>query len=242
MARTPKPRGYPLTIEILAEYRDAALANARSLCAEAKLLLDANHHARAYFLAVAAIEETGKAVQASDGIGRNLSDPAVRTKLQTQFADHSTKITSAFIPSVIVSKNLRSVLASLIEVAVHVTNGREPSMYTDLVDDGARVTSPANLVRPISSNSCVELAHDLLAQTTTYVLTRTPTSTTWLQDRFFALNQKTFLKLANTADFWQYYISRAEAGSLAIEEAATEYHDNYFSKGKTYRPNGESGA
>lgn len=242
MARTPKPRGYPLTIEILAEYRDRALANARSLCAEAKLLLDANHHARAYFLSVAAIEETGKAVQASDGMSRSLSDPAVLTKLQTQFADHSNKITSAFIPLVIASKNLRSDAARLMEVAAHVKNGREPSMYTDLIDDGTRVTSPANLVRPISAKSCVKLAHDLLAQATTYVLTRKLTPTTRLQDRFFALNQKTFLKIANTADFWEYYISKAEDGNLAIEEATTEYHDNYFSKGKTYLPGGESGA
>ena len=69
-------------------------------------------------------------------------------------------------PARIPAKDALIEAARLMDVAAHVKNGREPSMYTDLIDDGTRVTSPANLVRPISAKSCVKLAHDLLAQTT----------------------------------------------------------------------------
>jgi AbiV family abortive infection protein len=95
---TKKPRGYPLTPELLLQFRDAALANADDLIIEAGTLSQSAHHARAYFLAVAAIEEIGKAVQAAQGLARNLSDAAVRTKLQIQFEAHYNKATSAFIP------------------------------------------------------------------------------------------------------------------------------------------------
>ena len=63
---------------------------------EATLLLQHAHRARAYFLAVASIEEVGKAVQAFDGMGRNLKDDAVSTQLKKQFDDHQQKISSAF--------------------------------------------------------------------------------------------------------------------------------------------------
>jgi len=72
-----KNRNYTLTPELLQQYHEAALANARALLEEAALLLRYGHHARAYFLAVATIEETGKAVQAFDSMGRNLKDSAV---------------------------------------------------------------------------------------------------------------------------------------------------------------------
>jgi hypothetical protein len=72
-----KNRDYQLTGELLREYRDAALVNAQALLEEAALLLAHGHHARAYFLAASCIEEAGKAVQAFEGLGRNLEDSAV---------------------------------------------------------------------------------------------------------------------------------------------------------------------
>jgi len=68
-----------LTPELLREYSGAALDNASELLAEATLLLQHGHRARSYFLAVASIEETGKALMAFDGQGRNLADPVVVT-------------------------------------------------------------------------------------------------------------------------------------------------------------------
>ena len=67
---TPK-----MTADLLRAYSEAALRNADELLVEASLLRDHGHMARAYFLAVACIEEAGKALHAFDAQNRNLSDP-----------------------------------------------------------------------------------------------------------------------------------------------------------------------
>src|SRR5438034_9709985 len=122
-----KNREYVLSVELLKQYRDCAVANAEDLLAEAALLLRHEHHARAYFLAVASIEEIGKAVQAFDGMGRNLNDSAVSTKLKLQFEDHSQKVTSAFLPWLRATPNLREQVMSFVNLMIDVKHGREPS-------------------------------------------------------------------------------------------------------------------
>ena len=94
-----------LTPQLLRSYCDAALDNASELLAEASLLLTHSFNARAYFLAVAAIEEAGKGLQAFDGQNRNLANPAVVTRLRTGMEDHSQKITYAFMPLIVASTN-----------------------------------------------------------------------------------------------------------------------------------------
>jgi AbiV family abortive infection protein len=91
-----EPVMFLTSAELLEQYRDAALVNSQSLLEEATLLLVHGHYARAYFLATSSIEESGKAVQAFEGLGRNLSDSAVTRRLKLQFEDHSQKVTSAF--------------------------------------------------------------------------------------------------------------------------------------------------
>jgi AbiV family abortive infection protein len=234
--RTKKPRGDPLTPEILSKYRDAALVNAEELLKEAALLNGAGHHARSYFLAVASIEETGKAIQAFDGIGRNLANPAVRSKLQTLFSDHSQKVTSAFTPWLLATPDLRKELMALVNTMIDVKHGREPSMYVDMVPDGCEVVMPGQVVRPSAAKDCIGLALQVLARAKVHVQNTTPTKTTTVQDTFFALNQQTFLKMANTSDFWEFFISKAEAGDKALESAVTEYHDKYLTKGRVFKP------
>ncbi len=56
-----KNRDYKLTADHLEKYMTVALDNSQELIAEANLLASNKHYARAYFLAVASIEETGKA-------------------------------------------------------------------------------------------------------------------------------------------------------------------------------------
>ena len=56
-----EPGKVQLTPQLLRDYSLAALANASELVAEALVLYKHGHFARAYFLAVASIEETGKA-------------------------------------------------------------------------------------------------------------------------------------------------------------------------------------
>lgn len=80
-----------LTTELLQSYSEAALNNADELIIEAELLHDHKHIARAYFLAVASIEEGGKALLAFDSKNRNLSDPAVRIKLKRSMENHGQK-------------------------------------------------------------------------------------------------------------------------------------------------------
>lgn len=41
--------------------------------------------------------------------------------------------------------------------------------------------------------------------------------------------------MTNTADFWEFYIARAEAGDKALEGAVTEYHDKFVSKGALFK-------
>lgn len=87
----------PFTADMLKEYESAAIRNAEQLHLEAVLLQKNGHHARGYFLAVASIEETGKAALAFKGRGRNLDAPNVIRKLNLDFQDHRSKISGAFI-------------------------------------------------------------------------------------------------------------------------------------------------
>ena len=117
-----KNRDYQLTPELLQQYRDAALANAQELLDEATLLLQYGHHARAYFLAVVSIEEVGKAVQAFDGMGRNLKDSAVAMRLKLQFDDHQQKISSAFHPWLLEHQGVSSLPKVLDEILDLILN------------------------------------------------------------------------------------------------------------------------
>jgi AbiV family abortive infection protein len=225
-----KIRDYQLPPTLLVQYRDAALKNAAALLEEASLLLAHKHFARAYFLAVAAVEETGKAVQAFDGIGRNLKDSAVSTRLKLHFEDHSQKITSAFLPWLLATPNLRDEAMSFVNTMIDVKHGREPSMYTDIQREGPKVVTPDAAVRSSVAENCVRLAERVLLYAKPHVTESQPKVTTRVQDAFFAMKPGIFQKMANTGDFWAYYISRMEAGDKALEAAVTEYNRLYFSK------------
>jgi AbiV family abortive infection protein len=121
-----------LTPGLLRAYSAAALENARELVAEASLLLAHGHRARAYFLAVASIEEIGKGLQAFDAQGRNLSDPAVGSRLKNRTEDHAHKITYAFSTWILRSNNPREALEASLGLITALKRGREPSMYSDL--------------------------------------------------------------------------------------------------------------
>ena len=86
---------YDLSEESLTAYCKEALRNCESLVQEAVLLANGGFYSRAYFLAVAAIEEVGKCHLAILGKQRNLKDPAIQSRLKKSFQDHSEKITLA---------------------------------------------------------------------------------------------------------------------------------------------------
>jgi len=231
---TAKSRDYQLTSELLQQYRDAALVNAQALLEEAALLLGHGHDARAYFLAASSIEESGKAVQAFEGMGRNLRDSAVTHRLKLQFEDHSQKVTSAFSPWVQATPNIREEIMNFVRSMVGLKFGREASMYTDINAEKAIVTTPEMQVHQRTAAECVRLAGAVLAYARPYTQQSQPKTTTRVQDAFFALKPAVFQKMANTADFWKYYIAQMEQGNTALEAAATEYNRLYLSQGKTF--------
>jgi AbiV family abortive infection protein len=231
-----KDRDYELTEELICQYRDAALVNAQALLEEAALLLAHGHFARAYFLSASCIEEAGKAVQAFEGLGRNLKDPAVTQRLKLQFEDHSQKVTAAFSPWVQATRNIRDEIMNFVQMMVDLKFGREASMYTDIHADQLIVTTPQMQVRKKTAADCVRLAGAVLAHVRPYAQQAKPKTTTRVQDAFFALRPSVFQRMANTADFWEYYITKMEKGNKALEAAVTEYNLHYLSKGKLFNP------
>lgn len=229
-----KDRNYTLTEDLLREYRDLALVNAQQLLEEAILLLAHEKYARAYFLSASAIEEAGKAVQAFEGLGKNLTNPAVTQRLKLQFEDHSQKVTAAFSPWLQTMPNLKNKIMNFVNMMDNLKFGREASMYTDINAEREIVTTPQMQVRKKIASNCVRLAGTVLSHVMTYTQHSQPKSTTQVQDAFFALRPSIFQKIAKTADFWYFYISQMENGNLALESAVTEYYDRYFSKNESF--------
>jgi len=230
-----KVRAYALNATLLQRYSQAALDNAVELLAEASLLEANGHQARAYFLAVASIEEMGKASLAFEGQGRNLNDPAVAGKLRKSFEDHSSKITAAFLPWLLACTDVASSARNAIQLMVDLKFGREPSMYVDVSEDGASVHSPSLAVRTNAASDCIRLAGDCIAHVQRHIATRAPTKASAAQDRFFAMKSSVTRQLMNTEDFWKFHIDRLKAGQGELEVSVTTYHDTYFSKRATYK-------
>jgi AbiV family abortive infection protein len=165
--------------------------------------------ARAYFLAVASIEETGKGLQAFDAQKRNLSDPAVTAKLKVGMGKHAQKINYAFSAWIESSQNAREAIETAIDLMTHLRRGREPSMYSELRTDPDRAQLPRDIVRAEAARDCVSLARDCVAHAISRITDKDPPPVTRAQDRLFTMKSAQFQKILNTADFWWYYLSRS---------------------------------
>jgi AbiV family abortive infection protein len=227
---TPK-----MTADLLRSYSEAALRNADELLVEASLLRDHDHMARAYFLAVACIEEAGKALLAFDAQNRNLSDPAVCTKLKVSMESHGQKINYALSMWALSSPDQREALKVALDLIFHVKHGREPSMYSDLRTDPDRVQTPREIVRANAARDCVRLAENCLAHAHRHVTEKTPAKFTTAQDRLFTMKSAKFQEMLNTEDFWWYYISRMEAGQQDIAEAVLGYERDHIKTGIAFQ-------
>lgn len=220
-----------LTVALLRFYSEAALRNADELLAEASLLRDHDHMARAYFLAVACVEEAGKALLAFDAQNRNLSDPAVCTKLKKSMETHRDKITYALSRWAWSSPDQRGSLTVALDLIGHVTHGREPSMYSDLRTDPDRVQTPHEVIRDSAARDCVRLAKDCLAYAHRHVTEKTPATFTNAEHLLFTMKSTKFQALLKTQDFWWYYISRMEAGQQDFAEVVLGYERDHFKTG-----------
>lgn len=229
------PHMLKMTGELLRSYSDAALRNADELLSEASLLLDRAHVARAYFLAVGCIEEAGKALLAFDGQNRNLSDPAVCTKLKSTMESHSHKINHALGIWAMNGPDPRKALAVAVDLILDLQRGREPSMYTELRTDPDRVQTPGEIVRGSAASDCVRLARDCLAHAQQHVRQKAPAEFTPAHDRLFTMKPAKFRKVLNTEDFWWYYIARMEAGQHDMAEAVLGYEQDYIKTATQFR-------
>lgn len=238
-----KPSDTPkLTPELLRAYSAAALQNATELLAEASLLRDNGHMARAYFLSVACIEETGKALQAFDAQNRNLSDPAVCARLKAAMGNHAPKITYALGTWAVSSADQRKALKVALDLILHLKLGREPSMYTDLRADPARVETPRQVVRSEAARDCVRLANDCLTYGRRHVTERAPPDVTSFQDKLFTMKSAKFRQMLSTEDFWWYFVSRMEAGHPDLADAAIGYERDHINTGVPFRNPNDSAA
>jgi AbiV family abortive infection protein len=191
--------------------------------------------ARAYFLAVACIEEAGKALLAFDAQNRNLSDPAVCKKLKTSMESHGEKINYALSMWVLSSPDRRGALKVALDLILHVKQGREPSMYSDLRTDPDRVQTPREIVRATAARDCVRLAENCLAHSQRHVSEKTPAKFTTAQDRLFTMKPAKFQEMLNAEDFWWYYISRMQAGQQDIAEVVLGYERDHIKTGTPFR-------
>jgi len=225
-----------MTAELLRSYSEAALQNADELLIEASLLRDNEHMARAYFLAVACIEEAGKALLAFDAQNRNLSNPAVCAKLKVSMESHAQKTNYALGAWAFNSPDPREALEIALDLMFHVKRGREPSMYSDLRTDPDRVQTPRQVVRANAARDCVRLAKGCLAYAHHHVSERTPSKFTSAQDRLLTMKPAKFNEMLNLEDFWWYFISRMEAGHQDIAEAVLGYERDHINTGIPFRP------
>lgn len=228
-----KDRRYTLSHQLLHKYLDAAMINASDLLIEALTFLSQKRYARAYFLACASLEETGKAYAAFSAMGRNLKNPGVEGAVKESFEDHKSKIISAMV--CMLKKNVisKKTVEEFTKLAMDLEAGREKSMYVD-INEKHEVTEPSKLVRPVAAFNAVRLAKDCLEATGNYIKENKPEKFTASQDKFMALNKRRLYKISNTKDFWEFCIHQLQKKNFDIADIFSKYHDEYYCKDKLF--------
>jgi AbiV family abortive infection protein len=226
-----------LTHELLSELASASLQNAAELLAEASLLLTNEHWARAYFLSVASIEESGKARLAFDSQTRNLTNPAVCSILRRHLENHARKIQYALGSWLMdfEGADARKALDKVIELMVELQRGREPSMYSDLRTLPDKAQTPSAVVRPHAASECVRLARDCLSRARNHIATKSPTTITPPDDRLFTFKSTALHAILKSKDFWSYFLDRFERGEKNWAETVLQYETDYRSRGLSFR-------
>jgi AbiV family abortive infection protein len=235
MGNVKLPNSFRYSAKLLAEYSRAALENAEDLIDEAELLLRNGHFSRAYFIAVASIEEIGKSFIAFEAQGRNLNDSAVTSKIGNSLESHSKKIISAFRASVLTHGDLKNELMGIIDLMIALKNGREPSMYTDIDYVAAVVRSPKDVIRQRAATDCVYIAKHCYFKNIEYQRTTRPIERKASEDYFYGMKDKKVNELFNNGDFWWYHIANMEAGNHDLSETIVTYQRDYLKKGKKFR-------
>lgn len=223
MPTITRKRTYPLSSRLLRGCRDAAIDNARELLYEASLLLGHNHRARAYFSAVTAIEEVGRAVQAFDALGRNVTDPAVSARVVVNFEDYTKRVNAAVFPLLLYVPGRRDEVMSCINEMTEPRQGPEPALYTTIgpgsEPHGPRIVTPNSSITKAIAEKWVALGKDVFAHAEPYVYAPSKLRTR-AEDDAFAMKPEALL---NNKEFWNHYISCMKTGDAAFETAVAEY-------------------
>lgn len=227
-----KLRKYELTHELLESYQNSALNNSAELIEEAKLLYKNGKYARAYFLALASIEESGKSYLAFEAKGRNLSDGGVCKKIKEQFEDHSSKITAAFVGWLHNLNYSRESIEKVVELSFQLKLGRESSMYIDVKQESEEISVPSEVVRPVAANDCISVATNCLYHTRNYISLRKPETRTTFNDKFMCINKNSRMKILNQEEFWHYFLEELKKGNVTLDEVIVKYHDGKYNKSK----------
>lgn len=213
---------------------NSAHKNATELVEESQLLLDNGHRARAYFLAVAAVEEVGKAFIAFRAQGQNLKDPAVVARVRGLINDHPSKITSAFtgfLREVPTEKNIETSM----QLISALRYGREPSMYTDLSADGS-MSIPEAVVGDRQAADCLRLARNCVLSFADFSSKYSPENLSTVQNQVFALSTRETMKVVGISDFWWFYIDQKRQGVDDWAAAIMKYRNEYLLKSKLFDP------
>jgi AbiV family abortive infection protein len=234
MSTGEPPETFRFSLNLLKAYSRAALRNSKALLDEARLLLENQHYARAYFLAVSSIEETGKAAQTFAAQGRDLSDPGVTATLVRSTESHSEKITAAFVAWMNAGDNVRNSLMPAVDLMIALKRGREPAMYSNVNRISGELFEPIEVARPTAARDCVKIAENCLAHTKIQLSEQSPAEMTAAQDKMYAMKPGKVNELLNTEDFWWYFISRLENDEKDLAAAVIDYQTHYVAKRRLY--------
>lgn len=233
-----KSASYTLNSTLLKGFRKAAVENARELQYEAALLLKYNHYSRAYFIATAAIEEIGKAVQAFDALGRNVRDPEVSTRVRLNFQDYSKKLAAAVFPWLLNDPKSREKVTTFIDGLIEAKNSSEPALFVGIEPQDMKLHIPFSEISPRLAKECVEMAQTIFSYAALHVLDSHHKIRTKAEDDFFVMKPSSILEMSSGADFWQYYIACMKSGDAAFEAALMDYTKKYIAKNEKFRDEG----
>ena len=219
-----KVRDYDVNDKFLMEYELAAIANAEEILNDTKVLLARKSYARAYFLSVASIEETGKALMAFSSRGRNLSNDGLKKKLQKMFEEHSQKIAYAFLGWIFASPKIEKSAKTAVDLMTHLQPGRETSMYVDAYPDGS-IRIPSKVVRPVAAHHTKE-----------YVKNNLPRTKSSFEDKLLCISSEKMQEMFKRKDFWEFFLAKlkTDASNFNYAKAVVTYYDAYFCKKKLF--------
>lgn len=226
---------YQLTEQLIITFRDASLKNADLLLKEANILISNGFYARAYFLACAAIEETGKAFLLFNAQSRNLKDGGIQKVIKDRIESHRFKISASFhawsFRSILPEED-KEKLNQVISFAISIKNSREPSMYVD-IDNNNNVISPSEIVSLDNATDLIKLSATCLEQTNLYIQETTPEKTTTHDDKFYCMPQPLIDEIMSLEDFSKYMTDNMSKG-FNFAKIITVYHESYFKRKRIY--------